>query len=190
MTDYAESVAFLAWLFADTEGAVELRAIRSEGGAVSVFTRDPETVATFCRRHDGPGRGLYLGAATRTAGIAKGDREHCLELPALWSDIDCVARSIDQDEAISALLSLPHPPSCIVDSGRGLHPWWKLKEPLDLSDPKGDEAVIAVLRQLAGVCGGDLKVCDIARVMRLPGTLNTKGAEPVLCRVIYGGPGK
>jgi hypothetical protein len=152
-----------------------------------VFSRDPETVVTFCRRHDGPGRGVYFGTATRTAGTAKGDREHCRELPALWSDIDCVARGIDFDEALSALLSLPHPPSCIVHSGRGLHAYWRLREALLLDDSVVDEGIIAVLRQLAGVCCGDLKVCDIARIMRLPGTTNYKG-EPVLCRVLYGGP--
>ena len=30
------------------------------------------------------------------------------------------------------------------------------------------------MKQLTGICAGDLNVCDLARVMRLPGTLNTK----------------
>src|SRR5690606_17711766 len=73
--DYTTSVDFLGWLFEQTEGPVELRAIRDEGGATSTFTRAPEVVVTFCARHDGPGRGVYFGTATRTAGTAKGDRE-------------------------------------------------------------------------------------------------------------------
>lgn len=186
--DYQTSVDFLAWLFADTEGPVELRAIRkleAGGGAISCYTRDPETVVTFCRKFARPAYGTYAGIATRTAGTAKGDREHCTELPAVWADIDCIANGIDFDEAISALLSLPHPPSAIIHSGGGLHAYWRLREPLDLTTAENDEAVVAVLRQLIGVTCGDRSACDIPRVLRLPGTLNTKREPHVLCRVLH-----
>jgi hypothetical protein len=191
LNDYTSAVEFLAWMFDGTEGPVELRAIRkleAGGGATSTFTRDPETVVTFCRKFARPDYGTYFGVANRTAGVAKGDREHCTELCAVWADIDCVLNNIDFDEALSALLSLPHPPSCIVHSGRGLHSYWRLREPLDLTTADNDEAIVAVLRQLIGITAGDKSACDIPRVMRLPGTLNTKDEPPALCRVLYGGP--
>jgi hypothetical protein len=34
-----------------------------------------------------------------------------------------------------------------------------------------------VLRQIADVVAGDLAVCEVARVMRMPGTHNTKGGQ-------------
>jgi len=37
-----------------------------------------------------------------------------------------------------------------------------------------EAAITEACKQLAGICAGDLNVCDLARVMRLPGTLNTK----------------
>ena len=62
-------------------------------------------------------------------------------------------------------------------SGHGLHLYWLFKEPL-LNVPRGNvEHVEAVLRQLADHVGGDLAVCEVARLMRLPGTHNTKNGE-------------
>ena len=191
MTDTAAALEFLGWLFDLTEGPVELRAVKDEGGAISVFTRDPEIVSVFLTRHDGAGRGVYFGVATRTPGTARGDRAHCTMLPALWVDGDYRKSGVDREEAMAALMTLPHPPSCIVASGGGLHSYWKLTEPIDLTSPDDDDAITATLKQLAGVCAGDPKVCDVPRIMRLPGTVNWKpelGDGGVPCEVVFGGP--
>ena len=86
---------------------------------------------------------------------------------------------LDKNAAASALRSLPFAPSVIVDSGGGLHAYWLLNEAIDVRadvpDSETTEAAItSALKQLAGICAGDLNVCDLARVMRLPGTSNTK----------------
>lgn len=64
------------------------------------------------------------------------------------------------------------PPEIVVSSGHGMHFYWLLRpgEPLEVFKP-AQKAIAARL-------GTDTKVCDVARVMRLPGTLNLKGADP------------
>jgi len=103
---------------------------------------------------------------------------------------------LDKDAVVSELRPLPFPPSVIVDSGGGLHAYWLLNEAIDVSADAPDaetteEAITRTLKQLAGICAGDLNVCDLARVIRLPGTLNTKpdvmaanAGVPVECVVL------
>lgn len=64
-------------------------------------------------------------------------------------------------------------PSCIVDSSPGrFHAYW-LVEGVDL------DAFKPLQQRLALLVGGDKAVCDLPRVMRLPGFLHQKG-EPFL----------
>lgn len=93
-------------------------------------------------------------------------------LPAPWCDNDANTK----EETAAAMLGCFCPPSFIVDSGRGVHGWWLLDEP---AEP--DEAFLEVLRGLARVFNGDRAVVDLARIMRLPSTVNSKhgDARPV-----------
>ena len=64
-------------------------------------------------------------------------------------------------------------PTLTVASGRGLHAYWSL-DPFAPPDPvqfRGAQ------RRLAAYYGSDPSVCDLPRVMRLPGTLHQK-ADP------------
>ena len=82
------------------------------------------------------------------------------------------------------------------DSGGGLHFYWLLTEALDIRQSadnaaETEESVVAVLKQLAGIMAGDTSVCDLARIMRLPGSHNTKpevmatnGDQPALATVL------
>ena len=102
---------------------------------------------------------------------------------------------LDKATVVAALRPLPLPPSVIIDSGGGLHAYWLLNEAIDVSADAQDaetteEAITSACKQLAGICAGDLNVCDLARVMRLPGTLNSKpeiiaanAGAPAECRV-------
>ena len=195
---YQDSADFLAAFFGPTtEHAVELRSFANERGAGRarpLFTRDTDTIAAHCARWDGAGRGMFFGVCTRKTGSYQGRRIDLAECPALWVDIDTAKMGIDGDGVVAALVSLPHPPSALVDSGGGLHAYWLLAEALDVRAAAADEtgeAVTAALKQLAGICAGDASVCELARVMRLPGTLNTKpgvmaanDGAPARCRVL------
>lgn len=197
---YDESASFLADFFGvTTEHAVELRSFANRSGdgpARPLFTRDMEMIAAHCSRWDGEGRGMFFGVCTRSTGSHTGRRADLAECPALWADIDTAKLGLNKDRVLSALRPLPFPPSVIIDSGGGLHAYWLLNEAIDVTagTPDGEDtetAITSALKQLAGICAGDLNVCDLARVMRLPGTLNTKrevmtanGGTPAICRVL------
>jgi P4 family phage/plasmid primase-like protien len=172
---------WLARHFEHTEGAVELRAFpnaRDGGRAPSIFTRDAEDVARFVKAWDRPGYGVYFGACTRRAdSTPPGRLETVAECPALWIDKDD-GRDVD------LLTGCYLPASVVVDSGRGLHGWWLLDEAVDVSRGRG-EAVLGALRELRRVFASDPSVCDLARVMRLPGTHNSKGDEPREVRILH-----
>jgi P4 family phage/plasmid primase-like protien len=174
---------WLATLHAYTEGAVELRAcpnVRGEGSTPWIYTRDAADVAAFLRRWSKPGYGVYAGVATRKPGLSRsGGVADLLELPALWADLD-------HKPPLDVLLTCPMPPSVIIDSGRGLHPYWLLDEPEDISAAESnDHPLVGLLRSLARVFNGDRAVCDLARIMRLPGTLNSKHQDTVEVSIIH-----
>jgi len=176
---YDVSIEFLASFFRDvTEHAVELRSLSNDrsGPPKPLFTRDPEMIEAHCRRFDAPDRGMYFGICTRTLGASQGRRADLAECRALWADIDCLKDGIDKAEAIAAVKTLPIPPSIIIDSGGGLHLYWLLIETIDVRAGQDDaeDAIVSALRQLAGVVAGDPVVCELARVMRVPGTMNGK----------------
>jgi P4 family phage/plasmid primase-like protien len=192
--DYTQTSQFLADFFGPTTThAVEIRALPNERGAgraAPLFTREPLDIETHCRRWDELGRAVYFGCATRLLGRGLGRREDLAELPGLWADIDCLKLGLDKGLVAHTLNSdLFMKPSVTLDSGYGIHGHWLFRESLDIRlDLPGaaelEADILAALRQLAGVVCGDLAVCDLARIMRLPATHNTKQGEMVPCAVL------
>jgi P4 family phage/plasmid primase-like protien len=202
--DYSPSAEFLRSFFGlTTTQAVEIRAlpnVHGDGPVRPRFTRDAEIIVDHLTRWDLPERAVYFGVATRLLGRPTGGRADLAELPALWVDIDCYKAGISKEDAVAAALSLPLRPSLVVDSGGGVHCYWLLSEAININlmqtagsadelralvhEPHPDDAIIAVLKQLAGVLAGDPAVCDLARVMRLPGTHNTKDGSWRRCTLL------
>lgn len=86
----------------------------------------------------------------------------------------------------------------MVGSGYGLQPYWLLAEPIVVAGEddlraagefaRGWQAAMEAAANAAGVRKFD-HVADLSRVMRIPGSLNGKGAEPVAVTLIDdGGP--
>lgn len=74
--------------------------------------------------------------------------------------------------------AFPLTPTAIVESSAGrFHVYWAVAD-LDLSE------FTTVQKHLAGLYGGDAAVCDLARVMRLPGYWHGKGEEGFLTRLL------
>ncbi len=113
----------------------------------------------------------------------------------LWCDIDD-CRPAEAEERV-AKATLPRS-SAVVESGNGCHLYWALGAPLTIPltyelDARGEpllsEQAIHVQRVLQGIAskiGGD-HTQDLARLLRLPGTMNRKdqrnGRTPVLCHI-------
>jgi hypothetical protein len=85
--------------------------------------------------------------------------------------------------ALEHICNLPtdFAPSVTVASGGGYHCYWLLAEPFVLNTPEKREQAVAVQRDWVTFVRGDKAAKDIARVLRVPGTLNYKyePARPV-----------
>ena len=128
-------------------------------------------------------------------GVAKfkGDdgrkKDNVEALRAFWLDIDCGPTKdyATQGEAIQALkafcktVGLPRP--IVVNSGRGLHVYWSLTEDITREEW---EPVAARLKEVcvAQDLRVDPAVFEVARILRIPGTFNFKGEEPIEVQVL------
>jgi D5 N terminal like/RepB DNA-primase from phage plasmid len=140
-------------------------------------TRDGDELSSFISRWDQAERGLFYCVATLKAGANKRNKENVEELPMLFADIDLkdVEETVEQLEV--KLKQLRKPPSVMVRSGNGLHALWLLKEAVELQSDGMIDRVETALKLLADVVGGDHQVTEVARLLRLPGTHNTKHGE-------------
>ena len=102
-----------------------------------------------------------------------------------WLDIDCYADKpyADQHEGITALkefchtLKLPRP--TIVDSGRGLHVYWQLQNPITPDQWRHTATKLKKLCHEHNLKADPSRTADIASILRLPDTKNFK-TDPAL----------
>ena len=171
---------FIAALFGFTECEIYFSSLPNERndpaqpGERRILTRDVAPVEQFIAKWDRAGRGLFFCVSTIEG---KRNKANAREITGAHSDIDFKTVAATEAEIWAAIAKLRYPPTVIVRSGYGLHLYWLFKEPLLLEIDDNLERVEAVLRQLADHIGGDLAVCEVARLMRLPGTHNTKGGQ-------------
>lgn len=98
----------------------------------------------------------------------------------------------DLEAARKVYQSVPLAPTMIVHTGNGLHAWWCFAEPWLVEDGPDPDVERAAMAELARAWSATLRfhadrlgqwkidsTFDLARVLRMPGTLNAKpGAEP------------
>ena len=116
----------------------------------------------------------------------------------MWSDVDYAGKNHakprlpqTEEEALELVAAMPVRPTILVHSGHGLQAWWLFKKPWMFQNGEREEAQ-ALIRDWQGHMARLAKrrgwvvdsTHDLARVMRLPGTVNNK-AEPVPVRVIW-----
>lgn len=107
-------------------------------------------------------------------------------LTALYVDVDAKDYDGDMDKALERVSALN--PSIVVKSGGGYHGYWLLDTPIEITDDNRSE-VKRTLKGLALAVGGDPHVAELARIFRLPDTINTKpGRNNSLCEVLYFNP--
>ncbi len=111
--------------------------------------------------------------------LSRRRRDNVVCVPCLWVDIDPPNVTSGglaewQRAAYQKLLAFVPGPSLVVCSGRGFHAYWLFAEPVRVRDVD-DRAhqVVQANRILARRLDGDA-VGDLARVMRVPGTINPK----------------
>jgi hypothetical protein len=135
--------------------------------------------------------GLQHAAAVGTQ-PGRGRAEDVVVLTAVWADVD-VAKPWatkpylpDRAAAQHVLRQLPLRPTVVVWSGAGFHWWWCFKEALVLASAAARAQAERLVRRWQGYVRQRLggyaldATHDLARVLRVPGTLHTKYGTPVV----------
>lgn len=134
------------------------------------------------------GYGVYYGVTPKRRRLGRGqrsDERNTALVQALWVDVDLDdGVYASKQEACTAIGRAVHiPPGAFVDSGGGVHALWAIY-PVAVT-PTTLPILKATLRGLAKAVRGDTSVAELARVLRLPGTTNTKpNRNGARCEVI------
>lgn len=148
--------------------------------------RLPRRVSTWHRAADLPslagqlvddndrGENLHIGANPRREHGQRGDDAVPLAR-CLFADFDDT--TIEQADDARKAVGMPRP-SMTVNSGHGVHVYWRLAAPID------PQAWREWQKDLAALMGSDPAVCNPERVMRLPGFLNRKREPAVPCCIV------
>lgn len=127
--------------------------------------------------------------------------EDTLGIPGLWADLDFGSEGHKKknlpptvDDVLSLLDEVGIAPTLMVHSGHGIQAYWLFKEPWIFDTPEEREKARqlvrgweATIRMRARGHGWDVDAThDLARVLRVPGSVNLKG-EPVPVREFRNG---
>jgi P4 family phage/plasmid primase-like protien len=132
---------------------------------------------------------------------SRGTEAQSLNLPGLWADLDICGPGHKTDKPLPATVEdamriievsgLPEP-TVWIHSGGGLYPWWLLSSSTEITDLESTKILSSnwqtiiehASKQLGYSYGTGVK--DLARVLRIPGTVNRKIADdPHPCQVMY-----
>ena len=195
---------FFRWMFGDAWLEVEKS---KEERYVTIWS--PKLPTAYCenmdevldavkqriKHHD-----VYYGMGMQGRRLAKGrgKLKDIKTITCLWADIDLADPvhkkpnlPISIEDANSLFRRLQAPPSILVHSGHGLQAYW-LFEPRainneqDLRKPQAtSRRWQATLLMHAKELGWTMdSVSDLTRVMRVPGTTNQKGTQPVDVKIL------
>lgn len=177
---------FFTTLYANQTGVLELRTFdHPQATALRQFIPvkegqlDHTRVVTFLAKCEELRLGAFFGVALRTAAALKthkGDAAHCQTLTTLFVDADF--KHLGEPETRKRIAEFKLPPSILVCSGGGLHPYWILESPIFLQMGSGMQTAKSLLKRLATVVADvvDESVSEPVRVLRIPGSYNFKAA--------------
>lgn len=156
---------------------IETRLISSRGNVQRHFHKTKqslgEATTTILATH--PNLNAYFGVCPRKR--EGGTKSAIRRVSSLWADLDAKDFPGGKREALKRLNEFPVGATAIIDSGHGYHPYWALKEPEEINNDDDIARIERYLRGLASALGGDPHAAEIARVLRVPGTLNVKNPD-------------
>ncbi len=165
----------------DLEGYVQVLKLKN-GQVVKMFNTDIEGIIDVVQEQEGE-KDVYI--TPNSFYIPNRSNDNIRHFRALYIDLD-LNNGHSKTEAfyeiyIKAAQGLIPKPSMIIDSGRGLHLYWRIEHA-----PKGaaytwQELEDYLYKQLKPL-GADLKATDSARVLRLPNTINSRNSA--MCEVL------
>jgi hypothetical protein len=183
---------FLANFFQHSTGSIYLCSLpnqRNGGRPAEICGRgDGSRIDELVlRQWDKPDRGAFFCINTLQPRQSRRSKETVYEIVCLHADLDLEKIDATPDEVLARLGQLPCLPSKVIHSGHGYHCYWILREP-EQATPETIARAEGLLRALAGVLGGDPAVCEVARLMRLPGSFNTKNGDKLPVTIIVDRP--
>lgn len=144
---------------------------------------------------------VYFGVCTVSSDFAlnkvneykRGSNDSVVGVPALCADIDYGTNHSKknlpptQQDAIALVMKMPITATLIVDSGNGLHVYWILDNFFVIDDDEQRARITILnnllkqkLRELAAEYNWTIDaIQDLARVLRVPNTLNHKDANDI-----------
>jgi hypothetical protein len=181
-----DQVAFLQALWGPSPpGFIQLWRLQ---GHQSFYLRAPAGAAGY------PGTDIYTGVALAHKNHGRKRRcpaDQAAAIPGLWADIDInggptrKTRAAPDIQAAIVVADSLEAPTIVINSGYGLQAWWLFREPWVFTSEQDREVAATVaaqwqllLRQKAATIDGGFGLDathDLARLLRLPGTLNGKG---------------
>ena len=170
----------------------------------STWFDDTQAAAEYAVKHSASD--LYLGVALAPANAPEqyGEKRRCpahevAGIVGLWADVDFAAGGAHKKpnlpptmvDALSLVRDMGLAPTIVVHSGHGLQAWWLFREPWVFDTPEErQEAARLVARWQATLQAKARErgwavdsTHDLARVLRVVGTTNTKGDVPKRVKV-------
>jgi len=149
-----------------------------------------------------PTRNVYVGMGTSANDYGeklRAKENQIIGIPGLWCDIDYgneghakTNNPPSEVDAMSLLINdMPLQPTMIVSSGHGLHAYWQFDVwyPIAFDADRMAAKTLetrwqSLLADYAKARGWQLdSVNDLARVLRIPGSLNNKTNDPIACNL-------
>lgn len=153
---------------------------------VRTTTRYFPTTDSLVKEHYPEDQNVLFGVCPREK--MRPGSEHVMFLTAVWAGIDIgpdgysgkEKHFVNEKQAIVAIKSFPLEPSMIVQSGRGFHLYWLLREFKEVADVPSVEGVLRRVNDFFQ-CSSDV---NLDTTLRLPETWNPKHpSHPMLCSV-------
>jgi AAA domain len=142
--------------------------------------RSASELEQFIAKHDRPGAALYFAVAQLQDDAETRSTDTVKRTRFIWADIDFKDHPNTSPEEISQrLANTPSPPTWVCRSGHGLQLFWQLRDAEDLTTEDGRHRVVEALKLACGHVAGDPNVCEVARLMRLPGSHNSKHGDNI-----------
>src|SRR5262252_1928537 len=143
-----------------------------------VTTRRVDDISGFAGKWDRAGRGLFFCVSTLRPNARRRSKATLSELNCLFADLDFKDLKEDPETVRRVLAGLRYPPSLVTASGHGLHLVWLFKESIGAT-AEAIASIEELLRRLADLLGADPSAAECSRLLRLPGTHNTKNGERI-----------
>jgi Protein of unknown function (DUF3987) len=190
-TGAAIAFPFLCQMFDRTRGAVFLASYANNRDETDkfkpfndvVYLTKPDAadveIADFIQDNDIPGRACYFAVNVMIGHVR--NKTKVDEITCLHVDVDFHGIVENKKKILEVLGRLKIKPSAVVASGHGLHCYWWFDKLQALGHIKNlkekakhTDAHEKRLRDLAEMLAADTSAAEVVRVLRLPGSHNTK----------------